>query len=844
MMGEICRRIYYLLNRRRLERELQLDIEVHRELLGDNRSNFGNATLLLEQSHNAWGWNWLDQSFQDVRFGLRVLRKSPAMAVTAIAVLALGIGVNVTAFNIVDVMFFKPLPVRDPQNIARFTTQFPQGSSTEVGFPAVRFYAEHGSSLSAVLAQTSSNMTFAQQTSQNIQAGLVSANYLRELGATAGYGRLFSPEADAAFDAPPVVVLGYRFWQRQFGGDNSVIGSTVRLNQHPATVIGVLPHDFVGLDPEHGELDDVWLPIEKISYFVPESKLLTSYDASQSGVTMFARVKPGISLKAAEASLQPLAEELVRQHPGELQPGERLVSEPGGYAAHMGPGDTALLPLFGIFAALVLLVLAAACSNLGNLVLSRVISREHEILIRLSLGAGRGRIMRQLMTESLLLALLGGATGLFLSWLISRPLIIWLGGPGVLPMNPDWRTAFFACATGLVACVMFGLPAARQALRSSHRASRARTIFMTSQFAASCVLLIVSGLLLRALHRAITVDPGFDYVHTLTINPHLDAHGYTPERAGAYLSQMRARLAQVPGVQSVAVVNHPPLGHSMTVGPVHGAVNFKGYYFETTPGYFATLSIPLLTGRDFREDDQDVALVSESFAQKLWPGKDPLAQEYPYAGKKMRIIGVVRNARTLALSDSNTGEMYIPMHKNNLVNGVLVARTSSSPQQMAAVFADLARSADPVLSPDVSPLSIGFREKLGNTQRMAGIISCMGSLALVLAVVGLYGVVSYNVVQRTREIGIRVALGATPAGLIRSLLADWIRPLGIAIGLGSLLAAGLSLVLRRELYGLSNFDPLSYLGAFLLLGITGSLAALLPARRALKIDPMVALRCE
>jgi len=367
---------------------------------------------------------------------------------------------------------------------------------------------------------------------------------------------------------------------------------------------------------------------------------------------------------------------------------------------------------------------------------------------------------------------------------------------------------------------------------------------MTSQFAASCVLLIVSGLLLRALHRAVTVDPGFDCAHTLTVSPHLDAHGYTPERAGAYLNDMRSRMSQVPGVQAVAVVNHPPLGNNMTVGPVHGAVNFTGYYFEITPGYFATLSIPLLAGRDFREDDQDVAIVSESFAQKLWPGKDPFTQEYPYAGKKMRIIGVARNARTLALSNTNAAEMYLPLHKNNLVNGVLVARTSSSPQQVVGVLAEIARSADPALSPDVLPLSTAFREKLGNTQRMAAIVSFMGSLALVLAVVGLYGVVSYNVVQRTREIGIRVALGATPAGLIRSLLNSWVRPLGIAVALGSLLAAGMSLVLRSELYGVSNFDPFSYFGAFLVLGITGGLAALLPARRALKVDPMVALRCE
>lgn len=317
-MREFFRRLYYLLNRRKLERDLAQDMAVHRELLGaENKKDFGNPTLLAEQSHEAWGWGWLERWLQDLRFGARLLRKSPGLAFTAIAVLALGIGVNVTAFNIVDVMFFKPLPVRDPLSIVRLTTRFLHGSSTEVGYPAAVFYGEHSTALSAVLAQTSSNMTFAQGASQNIHAGLVTGNYFTELGSAAAYGRLFDPKSDEAPDAPPVVVLGYRFWQSQFGGDPSVIGRTIRLNQHPATVIGVTPFDFAGLDPEHGEMDAVWLLLDKVPYFVPESKLLTSFDASNSGVHMWGRVKPGTSLKAAEASLQPLADELVRQHPNE-----------------------------------------------------------------------------------------------------------------------------------------------------------------------------------------------------------------------------------------------------------------------------------------------------------------------------------------------------------------------------------------------------------------------------------------------------------------------------------------------------------------------------------------------
>src|SRR5262245_43345101 len=258
-MGEFFRRIYYLLHRRRLEQELQNDIDVHREMLSpESRRDFGNATLMRERSREAWGWGWLDRFVQDIKFGARVLRKSPGLGVTAIVVLGLGIGVNVTVFNLVDVFCFKPLPVRDPHTLVRFTTESENYASSEVAYPSAMFYAQNSKALSAVLVQRWSNMTLSRETTANVRTGLVSANYFSQLGTRAAYGRLFSLEVDGAANAAPVAVLGYGFWQRQFGADAAIVGKTISLNQHPATVIGVTPYEFTSLDPDEGEHDDVW----------------------------------------------------------------------------------------------------------------------------------------------------------------------------------------------------------------------------------------------------------------------------------------------------------------------------------------------------------------------------------------------------------------------------------------------------------------------------------------------------------------------------------------------------------------------------------------------------------
>jgi predicted permease len=843
-MREVFRRIYYLLNRRKLERELQSDIEFHREMLSaESRNDFGNPTLMRERAREAWGWGWLDRLSQDLRFGARLLRKSPGLVFTAVTVLALGIGVNVTAFNVVDIMFFKPLRVRDPLSLVGFAAKSPNSYTAVVPYPAALFYAQQTQALSAVLMQTNTRMTLTEEENSQVHAGLVSANYFSELGATAAYGRLFDPRTDDKPDGPPVAVLGYGFWQSHFGGDPTVVGKVIRLNQHPATIIGVIPFNFIGLDPEHGETDDVWLIISRFAYFVPETRLLTSFDSNDSGIHMTARLKRGVTLKAAAAALQPLSQELVRQHPDSLPKGLTLLLFPGGYATHLDPGD-GFYPMFGLFATLVLLILCAACGNLGNLFLGHAITREREISIRMALGATRKRIVRQLMTESLMLALLGSGAGLFLSWAVSRPLVGWLGGPSRLDLSPDWRTILFAFGAGALASVLFGLSPARQAVRASRRSSRARTVFMATQIAASCVLLAISALLVRGLYRATTFDPGFDYVRVITVDPQLYEHGYDSGKANQFTQDLLSRLRQVPGIEAASVVTIAPLGNRASFMRAHDDIKVNIHRNQISPQYFQTMGIPLLRGRDFTRDDKDVVVVSESCARNVWPGKDPLQQTWKSGGKQYSVVGVAGNARSTALRNGDDAVIYFPMDDSKVNSAVVLVRTSLEPQALTRNLASLVRTVDPALSPHVESLKTTLADRLSDSQKITGVVGFMGTLALVLAVVGLYGVVAYNVTQKTREIGIRIALGAMPGHIVRSVVENFLLPLSIALAAGLGLSLVLSLVLREYLYGLSNFDPFSYAAAIVLLGSVGSVAALLPARRALQVDPMVALRCE
>ncbi|HLW53922.1 MAG TPA: FtsX-like permease family protein [Candidatus Angelobacter sp.] len=584
--------------------------------------------------------------------------------------------------------------------------------------------------------------------------------------------------------------------------------------------------------------------ISKLEYFVPGTRLLTSFDDSDSGVRMWARLKRGATLKAAQAALQPLSDELARQHPDAIPKGLKLIGRNAGYVVNLGPEDADVLPIFGLVAALVLLILAAACGNLGNLLLGRAVGRENEMSIRLALGATRHRILRQLMTESLLLAMLGIAAGVFVSLLASRTLMLSLGGQGNLDWSPDWRTLLFAFAIGALSCMLFGLPSARQATRLIHRSSRIRIIFMAAQVAASCVLLVVGALLVRALHKALTADPGFDYQRVVTLDPQLYEHGFTPDKARQYFADLKTRLLQVPGVEAVALSTRPPLGNRRSMGE-RPDLGLTLYFSPTTPDFLRAMGISVLRGRDFQPNDQDAAIVSDIFARRMWPGKDPLRQTYSgYGGRTLAIIGVAADARTIDPRNGHGAEMYIPIVAADLPSAVAVVRVSSLPERMMPLLSEIAHEVDPALSATPQSLRVAYEKKVGESGKVAVIVSAMGMLALLLAAVGLYGVVSYNVARSTREIGIRIALGAPPNRLVRSMVSRFLLPLAIALSLGIILASALSMALRNLLYGIGTFDPLSYLAAAVLLIGIGGAAVLIPARRALKIDPMAALRIE
>jgi predicted permease len=850
-MNQLFRRLRYLLNRRRFDQELADDMEFHREMAARAGSgNFGGTLRFREEAREAWGWTWLDRLSQDLRYAARMLRKSPGFTIAAVLMLAIGIGVNVAAFSFFDLIFLRPMPVRDPATLLRFHRRAPrEGYAFSMPYPEMAFFREHSRTLSAVLALNPTKLVVEGEEKQ-LKANFVTANFFTELGATAKLGRLLDPARDEAAGAEPVVVLNPAFWQRHFGADPLVIGKTIHLNGKPATVIGVAASEFSGLN-----LDDpaLWLPINQQPYFAKGSHLLTDFSGDGGGVRMWGRLRPGLAPSAAEQELRSLAAELRKQYPTGVWENESLPSDPGGYAKSLIIGDRSgsgsegrhdLYPVFAMLATLSLLILAVACGNLGSLLLARGVAREREIAIRIAIGAGRGRLTRQLFTESLVLALLGCTAGLAVGYLVLRSLMVFTEIPAWLNPSPDWRIMVFATGMGFAAAILFGLTPALHAARRRHRASVARQFLVGAQVAASCVLLIVAGLLGRALTHAISTNPGFEYQQVISIDPGLARHGYSPARAQAYLDTLQSRLRGLPGVESVSLALSPPLGNrSEGVGLTVDGRALNVQINRVDPRFFQTMKIPLLRGRNLMRGDPHAIVISESLARGAWPGRDPLGKKF-FMGEDYTVVGIAGRARLVKLEDSDSVEAYFLIGTADLPSTSVLVKTSASPEDLTRSVASTTEAVDPGTFPEVQLLKTGFRRKLRGAEASALTVSLLGFIAHLLACLGIVGVVAYAVSQRTKEIGIRMALGAQPGHVLSLVLRQFSAPVVAGLLAGIAGAAALSSLLRGELYGISNLDPITYLAAIAIFIFTVAVAALLPARRALRVDPLRALRYE
>jgi len=826
----------------RMERELDAEIRFHfesqvadkiraglteAEARRATRLEFGGIEQVKEDCRESRGTLWLVSIVQDLRFGARILARSPGFSITAIVVLALGIGVSTLAFSLYNIIALQAIPVRDPATVVRVERRSRENTTPGVPYSSIAYYRESAKSLSAVMATMNAAPMVLNEDEQRVSSTFVSSNYFGELGGSAMIGRLFDFAREDAGSAP-VAVLDFRFWQRRFDSDPSIVGKTIRLNGKPATVVGVTPEAFANLGTENA---DIWLPLLQHSYFVEGSKSLA--DPKFDGlILMWGRLAPGVSTSRAEQELLALTNQLRKLYPNVIWDHERIVVTPGAHFLSLEDGG----PVLALVGLLVFLILAIACANLGGLLMARGAGRQREIQLRFDLGAHRLRVFRQLLTENLLLGLLGSIAALPLSYAVLRLVLVYSNAPAWMSAMPDWRVLLFTAAMGFVAALVFGLLPTLQMVRRKKERFLWHQLVVCAQVGASCALLILAGLLVRATLHTLYSDPGFGYEQVLSIDPGMSEHGFTSSSAQVYLEKLQNRLQAVPGVTSVSVAMNPPLVNKevMITGIDVGGRRIMIYPNWVGPEFFETMRIPLLRGRSFRAGEKNAVILSESLARKRWPTEDPIGKQWK--GGKDIVVGVVGNTRAMEMNNTDETEIYYPPTADILPEMSVLIKTVGDPNTLSPVIKSIAGSIDPKLFPTITPLTAGFRKNVSEVEQIATIICLLGSIAIFLAVVGLLGLVSYAVAQRTREIAIRLALGANRAEVFSGVLRRFAWPVLLGLVAGVAITVSLSQILRRGLYGISGLDPISYVGAIAILIAILAAAALLPIHRAFQLD--------
>jgi predicted permease len=816
----------------------------------------------------------LESLVHDLRYGVRIARSSPGFVVTAAISLAIGIGANTTIFSVANALLLRPLPgLAEPSALVDIgRTQGGQGFDTS-SFPNYQDFRARTTTLEGVYAVRLEPLPMSLSengVAERIYGTVVTANYFTVLGTRPHLGRLLSEDDDRTEGGSPVAVISHELWERRFGADASIVGRPVTLNGLPFTIVGVAPRGFQGttlLKP------DLWVPMSMLAQASPRMSANLKTSRAAVWLVMGGRLKHGVTAAQANAEASAIAAALEQEYPRENR-GKGLRIAPSALV----PGRIDMVGAFiGLLMAIVGLVLLIACVNVSGMLLARAAARRREIAVRLAIGAGRGRLIRQLLTETALLFALGGAAGILMTnWLTSLLL-------GVLPQLPvplaveigtDWRVATFALAISFGSAVIAGLAPAVQASRadlvpalrsegldSAPARLRLRNALVVGQVTLSLVLIVAAGLFLRALQHASGVDPGFDQNQVEVVSLDLSLAGYREGNGERFMRDLLERTRALPGVESAsAAVDLPLDGGRFGLGgvrvpgatPPPGRDSFNADWNVVEPGYFRTLRLPLIRGRDFADTDsrgtQRVAIVNEAFASLVWPGQDPIGrqfeQQHPDGAQVWTVVGVASNAKLVSLEGQPGPFIYLPLAQQFIERTNLVVRSSTGRTLIPDVRA-IVRAMNPHL-PVTEALALDQITALSLIpQRIAAAVAAsLGVVGLLLAVVGIYGVTSYAVSRRTREIGIRMALGADSIDVITLVLRQGAVLAGIGVALGLAIAAAASGALKGLLLGVSALDPLTFGGACLLFAAVTLVASYIPARRATRVAPIAALRRE
>jgi predicted permease len=815
----------------------------------------------------------MENLLKDLRYAFRSLVKRPGFTIVAILTLALGIGINTTVFSLANSVFLRQLPVASPQNLVWIFSDRDNPNS----YPDYLEYQQQTELFDAMMAYDWIGLNLGSNgQSERVEGTVVSGNYFDVLGIKAELGRTFLPDEDKTPGASPVAVISHNLWQRRFNSDATVVGKSMVLNGVQFTIVGVAPHDFVGTEEAFPR--QIWIPL-MMQASVRPGPANTFNNRNVRNLNVMARLKHGVTLRQAQAGMNVVASRLAQNYPESNREFQIAL-----YTAGNGrPAFRAMLkPITQILLGVVGLILLITCANVANLLLARAARRRKEVAIRLTLGATRTRLIRQLLTESIVLAVAGGLAGLILNfWLVN--LLTALKPAVPLPVNvefhTDWRVLTFTLLLSVLAGIIFGLVPALQAskhdlvpalkdhsqqLGDRRRMFSLRNALVIGQVALSIVVLIGAGLFLRSLNHARAINPGFDAEHILTLSFNTAAQKYDATKAEQFYQQLSNRVQALPGVQSVSLAQSAPLsyfyspafsspvfveGHEPPQGedPPFAGNNAIG------PNYFRTLGVPLLSGREFTDGDRKgapaVAIVNESLVRELFLNTNPIGQRLHVLLRgqpsSWEVIGVVKDSKYRSLGEDAMPYIFLPYLQNPQPAMALHVQTSGNPRDLAAAVRREVQALDPNLPAfNVMSLADNIDISLFPSRFGAVLLGVFGFLALLIASIGIYGVMSYGVSERTHEMGIRMALGARGRDVMRLVISQgmWLALIGVAIGAG--LALAVTRVVKSYLYDVSVTDPLTFIGIALLLIGVALLACYVPASRATKVDPLEALRYE